>query len=149
LFGSIGLLSVARRLRFKFMTAAVVVVAIALFFLSRSNSFLLTACCMGSLAIGLSLNFGLAGTIVQERSPAPLRGRVSAIFGLSFFGLMPIAGLMITGLSDWIGMRPALAVAATLFGIGAVAVLTAAGRTVCECPETPVPETEAVPASVL
>jgi len=143
LSGSIGLLSVARELRFKFMTAAAVFVAVALFFLSRSNSFLLTAVCMGTLAIGLSLNFGLAGTIVQERSPAPLRGRVSAIFGLSFFGLMPIAGLLITGLSDWIGMRTALAVAAVLFGIGAVLVLSAAGRTVCECPETPVPEGEA------
>jgi MFS family permease len=149
LFGSIGLLSVARESRLKFMTAAAIVVAVALFFLSRSNSFLLTACCMGTLAIGLSLNFGLAGTIVQERSPAPLRGRVSAIFGLSFFGLMPIAGLMITGVSDWIGMRPALAIAAILFGIGAVLVLTAAGRTVCECPQTPVPESEAAPASVL
>jgi hypothetical protein len=62
---------------------------------------------------------------------------------------MPIAGLMITGLADWIGMRPSLAVAATLFGIGAVAVLTAAGRTVCECPETPVPETEPAPASAV
>jgi MFS family permease len=148
LFGSLGLLSVARDLRLKFMTGAVVVVAIALFFLARSNSFLLTACCMGSLAIGLSLNFGLAGTIVQERSPAPLRGRVSAIFGLSFFGLMPIAGLLITGVSDWVGMRPALAVAAVLFGIGGVAVLTAAGRTVCECPETTVPEAEAAPATI-
>jgi MFS family permease len=149
LFGSIGLLSVARELRLKFMTAAAVVVAIAVFFLSRSHSFLLTAVCMGTLAIGLSLNFGLAGTIVQERSPAPLRGRVSAIFGLSFFGLMPIAGLMITGVSDWIGMRPALAIAATFFGIGAVVVLTAAGRTVCECPETAVRESEATPASVV
>ena len=149
LFGSIGLLSVARELRFKFMTAAAIFVAVALFFLSRSHSFLLTAICMGTLAIGLSLNFGLAGTIVQERSPGPLRGRVSAIFGLSFFGLMPIAGLLITGLSDWIGMRPALAAAAILFGIGAVIVLTAAGRTVCECPETPVPEEEAAPASVV
>jgi MFS family permease len=147
LFGSIGLLSVARELRLKFMTAAAVVVAIALFFLSRSNSFLLTACCMGMLAIGLSLNFGLAGTIVQERSPAPLRGRVSAIFGLSFFGLMPIAGLIITGVSDWIGMRPALAIAAILFGIGSVIVLTAAGRTVCERPETVVRETEPAPAA--
>ena len=149
LSGSIGLLSVARHLRFKVMTAAAVLAAAALFFLSRSNSFLLTACCMGMLAIGISLNFGLAGTIVQERSPGPLRGRVSAIFGLSFFGLMPIAGLLITGLSDLIGMRPALAVAAVLFGIGAVMVLTAAGRTVCESPETPVPEAEAAPASMV
>jgi len=149
LFGSLGLLSVARDLRLKFMTGAVVLVAIALFFLSRSNSFLLTACCMGTLAVALSLNFGLAGTIVQERAPGPLRGRVSAIFGLSFFGLMPIAGLLITGLSDWIGMRSALAVAAILFGVGAVIVLTAAGRTVCECPETPVPEAEPAPATVV
>jgi MFS family permease len=149
LFGSIGLLSVAPALRLKFMTAAAVLVALALFVLSRSHSFLITACCMGTLAIGLSLNFGLAGTIVQERSPGPLRGRVSAIFGLSFFGLMPIAGLMITGVSDWIGMRPALMVAATLFAIGAVVVLTAAGRTVCECPSTAVPETEAAPASAV
>ena len=147
LAGSLGLLSVARDLRLKFMTGAVVVVSIALFVLSRSTSFLVTAGCMGSLAIGLSLNFGLAGTIVQERAPGPLRGRVSAIFGLSFFGLMPIAGLMITGLADWIGMRPALAVAAILFGIGAVAVLTAAGRTVCECPTTPVPDAETVTAT--
>ena len=148
LFGSLGLLSVAPNLRLKFMTGAVTVVAVALFCLSSSNSFLLTAISMGTLAIALSLNFGLAGTIVQERSPGPLRGRISAIFGLSFFGLMPIAGLLITGLSDWIGMRPALAVAAVLFGIGAVTVLTAAGRTVCECPATPVPEPEATPVTV-
>ena len=145
LSGSIGLLSVARELRFKFMTGAAVLAAIALFFLSRSNGFLLTACCMGALAIGISLNFGLAGTIVQERSPGPLRGRVSAIFGLSFFGLMPIAGLLITGLSDLIGMRTALAIAAVLYGIGSVLVLSAAGRTVCERAKSAVPEVETAP----
>jgi MFS family permease len=144
--GSLGLLSVARHLRLKFMTGAALLVAVALFLLSRSNGFLLTACCLGILALALSLNFGLAGTIVQERSPDPLRGRISAIFGLSFFGLMPLAGLIITGLSDLIGMRTALAVAATLFAIGAVTVLTAAGRTVCECPETPVSPAEPTPA---
>ena len=53
---------------------------------------------MGALAIGLATNFGLANTIVQERAPAHLRGRISAVFGLSFFGLMPIAGLVITSL---------------------------------------------------
>ena len=145
LSGSIGLLSVARAHRFRFMTGAAVLAAIALFLLSRSNSFLLTALCMGCLAIGISLNFGLAGTIVQERSPNALRGRVSAIFGLSFFGLMPIAGLLITGLSDLIGMRTALAVAAVLYGIGSVLVLGAAGRTVCEKAKTPVAEAETAP----
>jgi MFS family permease len=142
LSGSLGLLSVARDLRLRFMTGAAVLVAIALFFMSRSDSFLLTAVCMGTLAIGLSLNFGLAGTIVQERAPAPLRGRISAIFGLSFFGLMPIAGLMITSLADWIGMRTALWVAAILFGVGAVTVLMIAGRNVSAGPVAPEPEPE-------
>ena len=143
LTGSLGLLSVARNHRFRFMTVAVIVVALALFCMSRTNSFLLTAVAMGTLAIALSLNFGLAGTIVQERAPAPLRGRISAVFGLSFFGLMPIAGLLTTGLSDLIGMRTALMISSILFGILAVMVMNIAGRTVCAAPRTPVSEVEA------
>jgi len=146
LSGSLGLLSVARALRLRFMGCAVILVAIALFFMSRSNSFLVTAACMGTLAIGLSLNFGLAGTIVQERAPAPLRGRISAIFGLSFFGLMPIAGLMITSVADWIGMRNALWIAAILFGTGSLLVLMIARRTVSgPLASAPEPEIVTVP----
>jgi MFS family permease len=114
------------------MTANAIAVASALFCMSRSSSFLLTAASMGFLAIGLSMNFALANTIVQERAPSPLRGRISAVFGLSFFGLMPIAGLGVPGLSDLIGMRTALGVAAIIFGIGAFIVLSRAGRKACE-----------------
>jgi MFS family permease len=98
---------------------------------------------MGLLAIGLSMNFGLANTIVQERAPSPLRGRVSAVFAMSFFGIMPIAGLGIPGLADLIGMRTTLGLSAVIFGIGSFLVLNAAGRKVCESPATPVPEPEA------
>jgi MFS family permease len=152
LTGSLGLLSVAREHRFRFMTVAVVIVALALFFMSRLSSFLLTSIAMGTLAIALSLNFGLAGTIVQERAPAHLRGRISAVFGLSFFGLMPIAGLLTTGLSDLIGMRTALMVSSILFGILAVVVMNIAGRNVSAEPCSPVSElrteAEAQPAPV-
>src|SRR5262249_38098822 len=101
--GSIGLLSVARESRLKFMGANVVAIALGVFLMSRSQSFLLTACAMGAIAIALSMNFGLANTIVQEQAPAHLRGRVSAVVGMSFFGLMPIAGLIAPGFSDLIG----------------------------------------------
>jgi len=150
LAGSVGLLSVARENRFRFMTAASLLVAFALFGMSRSHSFLLTAICMGTLATGLSLNFGLAGTIVQERAPSPLRGRISAVFGLSFFGLMPIAGLGVPGLSDLIGMRTALGAASIAFGIGAFFILSAAGRKVCECdePTSEIPEPGSEPVLV-
>ena len=145
LAGALGLLTIAPENRLRFMTGNAIGVAAALFSMSRSNSFLITAISMGILAIGLSMNFGLANTIVQERAPAALRGRISAVFGLSFFGLMPIAGLGIPGLSDLIGMRTALGLAAILFGIGAFIVLNAAGRKVCECPAAEV--LEAPPAA--
>src|SRR5207302_10825115 len=148
LAGSLGFLTIARENRFKFMTANAAAVASALFCMSRSNSFLLTATAMGFLAIGLSMNFALANTIVQERAPSPLRGRISAVFGLSFFGLMPIAGLLTTGLSDLIGMRTALGISAVLFGIFAVLILNVAGRTGCEKCGAAVPKTEAQPAAV-
>ncbi len=134
LTGSLGLLSVAHRHRFRFMTVAAAVVSVALFCMSRLANFTLTAVAMGILAIGLSLNFGLAGTIVQERAPSHLRGRISAVFGLSFFGLMPIAGLLTTGLSDMIGMRTALMCSAICYGAGALFIMNLAGRNVAGRP---------------
>ena len=145
LAGALGLLSIAPVNRFRFMTGNAIAVAAALFSMSQSHSFWLTAISMGLLAIGLSMNFGLANTIVQERAPGPLRGRISAVFGLSFFGLMPIAGLVIPGVSDLIGMRTALGIASVAFGIGAFLVLNAAGRKVCDRPVAPVPDAEVAP----
>jgi MFS family permease len=140
--GAIGLLSVARERRLKFMTGNVIAIALGVFGMARAHSFLFTAIAMGIIAIALSMNFGLANTIVQEQAPAHLRGRVSAVFGMSFFGLMPIAGLIIPGFSDLVGMRTALTVASILYGIGAVSVLTLAGRHVCDRPVAPVSESE-------
>ena len=140
--GAVGLLTVARDRRLKFMSGNVLAVAAGVFFMSRSHSFWLTACAMGVLAIALSMNFGLANTIVQEHAPPALRGRVSAVFGMSFFGLMPIAGLVVPGFSDLVGMRTALAVASIVYGVAAFSVLSLAGRHVCDRPISPAPEPE-------
>lgn len=140
--GSIGLLGVARENRLKFMSGNVVAIALGVFLMARSSSFLLTACAMGMIAIALSMNFGLSNTIVQERAPAHLRGRVSAVFGMSFFGLMPIAGLITPGFSDLIGMRTTLTVASIVYGIAAVAILSVAGRHVCDRAISPAPEAQ-------
>jgi MFS family permease len=145
--GSLGLLTIAREKRLRFMSGNVLAIAAGVFFMSRSHSFAVTACSMGILAIALAMNFGLANTIVQEHAPPALRGRVSAVFGLSFFGLMPIAGLIVTGFSDLVGMRTALAVASVIYGIAAFAVLSLAGRHVCDRPVAPVPESEMAPVA--
>ncbi len=145
--GSIGLLSVARESRLKFMSGNVLAIAVGVFLMSVSQSFLLTACAMGAIAIALSMNFGLANTIVQEQAPAHLRGRVSAVFGMSFFGLMPVAGLITPGFADLIGMRTTLTIASVIYGIAAFSVLSVAGRHVCDRPVSPAasePEIEPV-----
>ena len=145
--GSIGLLTVERERRLKFMTFNVLAIAAGMFTMSRSASFLLTAAAMGLMAVALSMNFGLANTIVQEHAPGPLRGRVSALFGMSFFGLMPIGGLVVPGFSDLVGMRTAMLTSSIIYGIAAFVVLSLAGRHVCDKPVAPVEEPEAAPVA--
>ncbi len=146
--GALGLLTVAPEKRFKLMMANAIGVASGLLCMSISTSFWVTAPAMTMLAVGLSMNFGLANTVVQERAPSALRGRISAVFGMSFFGLMPIAGLLVPGVSDLIGMRPALGVAAVLFAIGAFIILGAAGRKACEMSAAAASELKVEPTAV-
>src|SRR6267378_8632810 len=145
--GAIFLISIPHHKRVPFMMVNVGIVACAIFGLSRAPSFYLATGLLIFNSLGLAMNFGLANTIVQERAPDYLRGRVSAVFMLSFVGLMPVAGLGITGLSDRIGMRTALAIAAVCYAVIALIVL---GRVRRQCAqpaieETPSAETPAPP----
>jgi MFS family permease len=133
------LISIPREKRVPIMMVNVGIITCAIFSLSRAPSFYLATALMVFNSLGLAMNFGLANTIVQERAPDYLRGRVSAVFMLSFVGLMPVAGLGITGLSDLIGMRTALAIAAVCYAIVALLVL---GRVRRQCAEPCIPETE-------
>jgi hypothetical protein len=47
--------------------------------------------------------------------------------GLSFFGLMPIAGLGVTSLADAIGMRTALEISSIAYGTAALLILNRIG----------------------
>jgi hypothetical protein len=90
-------------------------------------------------SLGLATNFGLCSTIVQERAPDYLRGRVSAVFMLSFVGIIPFAGLGVTSLSDVIGMPTALMIAAILYGVITLAVLARFRK---QCSEPAMSETQ-------
>src|SRR5207302_10879069 len=121
--GAIFLISIPRKKRVPFMMVNVGIVACAIFGLSRAPSFYLATALLIFNSLGLAMNFGLANTIVQERAPDYLRGRVSAVFMLSFVGLMPVAGLGVTSLSDLIGMPTALVIAAIAYGAITLLVL--------------------------
>jgi MFS family permease len=116
LVGSIFLIGLAREKRVPLMILCTLGVTAAIIGLSIGPSFYVVTGLLVVNSLGLATNFGLASTVVQERAPDYLRGRVSAVFMLSFVGLMPIAGLGVTSLSDFIGMRTALAIAAIVYG---------------------------------
>jgi MFS family permease len=146
--GAVFLISIPRDKRVLFMMVNVVIVACAIFVLSRGPAFYVAIAALTFNSLGLSMNFGLANTIVLERAPDYLRGRVSAVFMLSFVGLMPVAGLGITGLSDLIGMRTALAIAAVCYAAIALFVLARVRRECSQPAAEETPATEAPPPPV-
>src|SRR5438445_645011 len=121
--GSLFLIGLPREKRVPLMMICAIAVTFAVIGLSRAPSFYVAMAMLIVNSLGMATNFGLASTIVQERAPDYLRGRVSAVFMLSFVGIMPIAGLGVTSLSDLIGMPTALAIAAIAYGVTTLIVL--------------------------
>ena len=121
--GSLFLIGLPREKRVPIMMMNAVAVTGAIFGLSRAPAFYFATAIMIVNSLGLAMNFALCSTIVQERAPDYLRGRVSAVFMLSFVGIMPLAGLGVTSLSDAIGMPNALMIAAITYGIITLFVL--------------------------
>lgn len=113
--GSILLLRVPRERRRAGLAVAVTGILAAMEGLAIANGLWSATAFTILLMLGVSSLFGLTNTTVQERAPAHLRGRVSAIAGLAFFGLMPVAGLGITSVSDHLGMRTTIGAAGVLF----------------------------------
>ncbi|MFN2507679.1 MAG: MFS transporter [Chthoniobacterales bacterium] len=146
--GAIGLLSVPRANRATILMCGVAAVAVCIFGLSRAPSFGLAALVCAINSIGLSMNFGLANTIVQERAPDYLRGRVSAVFGLSFFGLMPLAGLVLTSASDLLGMPKAMMFGALIYGALGLTLLSRIRRQ-CGARAETIPAEPPIPAPVI
>jgi hypothetical protein len=134
LTGSLGLLAVPPAKRRGIMLGAVTGTVLALAGLTRARLFGFAALCLGLQSLSVSTLIGLANTIVQERAPALLRGRVSAVAGLSFFGLMPFASLGLTSIADVIGIRTALLTACLGYGLAGGYVLLGPGRRLAEHP---------------
>jgi MFS family permease len=148
--GSLFLIGLHRDKRVPLMMINAVAITGAVFGLSRAPTFYIATALMIINSLGLATNFGLCSTIVQERAPDHLRGRVSAVFMLSFVGIMPIAGLGVTSLSDLIGMPSALAIAAISYGTITLLVLARIRKQCCDRgpAEAEISKAPPVPATV-
>jgi MFS family permease len=115
--GAIFLIGLPRDKRVPIMMINAVAISIVVSALSFVPSFYVVMALLIANSLALAMNFALCSTIVQERAPDYLRGRVSGVFMLSFVGVMPFAGLGVTELSDWITMPRALEIAAISYGV--------------------------------
>ncbi|MEP6670470.1 MAG: MFS transporter [Chthoniobacter sp.] len=139
--GSLWLLRIAADHRNAYLRGAVGAIVVSMLALSMARNLSEAIVAMVILTIGTSTVFGLANTIVQERAPDAIRGRVSALAGLSFFGVLPFSGLVMTKFADFIGLRVAMGAAALLFGALAATFLY---RHHCACTRQPVVSEPAV-----
>lgn len=123
LTGSLGLLLIRPTFRATALRLASVTIVLALLGLSQATTLLFACISIVGLTLGLSTTFGVANIVIQERAPDHLRGRISGVASLSFFGILPFAGLLSGGLVQLVGMRPALMIAAACLALAAGAVL--------------------------
>jgi len=142
--GSLWLLRIAAQHRTAYLRGSIVGIVVCMSALALARNLPEAVTAMVILTICTSTIFGLANTIVQERAPNAIRGRVSALAGMSFIGVLPFSGLVMTKIADLIGMR--LAMGWSALGFGALAALLLY-RHHCACAREPRAE-EAVVSTV-
>jgi MFS family permease len=71
---------------------------------------------------GLGFGWAMTGlsTVVQERAPEELRGRIMALWLVGFLGSRPIAAALLGGTADAVSVQAAFAVAAALTAVVAL-----------------------------
>jgi MFS family permease len=142
LVGSIGVLSIPHGRRALALKCGAAVVSAGMCGLAAAPSFRWAVAALIPMLVGLSTCFSVANIVIQERAPNELRGRVSAVAALSFFGLIPFSGILLSLLIDHLGMRT------TMFG-SAIGYALAAGlllfgrHQLAAAPPVPIPPPEA------
>ncbi len=74
---------------------------------------------LGFAVAGLGFGWAMTGlaTVVQERAPQELRGRIMALWLVGFVGSRPIAAALLGGTADLLSVQAAFAVAAVLCAV--------------------------------
>jgi MFS family permease len=81
-----------------------------------------TVALAGFALAGLGFGWAMTGlsTLVQERAPEELRGRIMALWLVGFIGSRPIAAALLGGTTDLVSVQAAFAVAAALSAVVAL-----------------------------
>jgi MFS family permease len=104
----------------RLMLASSAVFCVLLFTLGLSTSYLVSGLLLFGLGVSGTLLMTLANTTLQLGAPDGMRGRIISIFILLQAGTTPIGGFMMGQLSSRLAVRDALAIHASLAGVGVV-----------------------------
>ena len=113
LLGATAILWGSSRSRRYWLAAGILGVSTALFGMARFPFVSVVAPLVGVLSFSVSSLMGRISQTVQELAPPELRGRVMGVFSIAFSGVMPLASLSISALSDRLGY-PTLMMGASL-----------------------------------
>jgi predicted MFS family arabinose efflux permease len=109
--------------RGRWLTWAILVFPILLTIFALTRSYVVSLALAVLLGIGFMTTFTLLNTLLQTRLADEMRGRVLALYTLTFFGFMPFGNLAIGALSEWWGISQAIVASASLSFLLALIVL--------------------------
>ncbi len=102
------------------MFVGLATVAVALIGMGLAGTLPLTAAAVGATQAGFAIYASSALSLVQALSPARLRGRVTSLFTLLYWGLLPFGALVVGIVAEQIG-------AVTTLALGGGVILAACG----------------------
>lgn len=123
LIGSAAMLAVPTEQRVPRIILCLMMILVTMSMLAWSSGLWVPAAAMAVQSFAISHSLGLASLMIQEMVPDQLRGRVMSLYSLTFTGIMPFAALLVSQVTDWIGMRIQLQISGVLFTVGALALM--------------------------
>jgi len=97
--------------------------AVCLIVFSQSRVFWLSAAVLLVVGFAATSQMAATNTIVQNRVPDELRGRVMAVYATMFMGVQPIGSLIAGGVAKHIGAQDTLTVCGSLVLVGSMVFL--------------------------
>jgi len=94
--------------------------SVALIVFSQSRIFLLSSAVLVVVGFAATSQMAATNTLIQNRVPDELRGRVMAVYATMFMGVQPIGALMAGGIARKIGAPNTLAIFGALILMGSL-----------------------------
>jgi MFS family permease len=124
LVGSFGVASLGRGVnRGTMLTLGSVLFPLALIGLAAARSLPAALALLFLVGLGFVTQNVQANTLVQAMAPDELRGRVTSVYSLMFFGTAPFGSLLAGAVAQWLGSSLAIALSAGMSLLFALAVV--------------------------